>query len=423
MPNINATSGAANRQEVMALGDAELVDLYLGGSPDAFDPLYRRYRRQLVDAVRARVGDAALAEDIAHDAMLRAMEQLHRYDPARPLLPWLRTIALRIATDHYRKQRRLALRGDLADVCDIADEAQSPAAAVERRLLAAQDRRTLAEAMLDLAPRQREAVLLAYFHRSSPADAAARMGVTRNAFDQLLHRARANLRAAYLRLDPDGRQRLRTSLLGWWAAAAAATRWRARLYRVLCAVGGRAAPVVVGVALPMIVIGGAAGVLPSRDADAASGDSHTKTRTHLVRDVEHGRGRQRASASNRSAGAGQRDKQVDVRDARGRSDTSDSVRAPRGDGLSLGPATASASTARRGDEQRQRVEVTTPVAGKDQKTRYTANTKCSATVRRAVCDAERGVGHVVDQVEDATRPRRSPPAPGAAAAPDAGSSP
>src|SRR5688500_13501181 len=46
---------------------------------------------------RLGVRDADL-EDLAHDVFVVAHRQLERYDPERPLLPWLFGIAVRVAS-------------------------------------------------------------------------------------------------------------------------------------------------------------------------------------------------------------------------------------------------------------------------------------------------------------------------------------
>ena len=54
------------------------------------------------------VGDPALAEDVVQEALLRLMNSIHRYDPDRPLGPWLRTIVRNCARTEGGRQRRHA---------------------------------------------------------------------------------------------------------------------------------------------------------------------------------------------------------------------------------------------------------------------------------------------------------------------------
>lgn len=70
------------------------------------EPMYGPLFRRLASLCRKWVGDQS--EDIAQDALLRASEHLHEFDPERPLWPWLKVIAFRLALDHLRRERRQA---------------------------------------------------------------------------------------------------------------------------------------------------------------------------------------------------------------------------------------------------------------------------------------------------------------------------
>lgn len=53
-------------------------------------------------------------EDVTHDVFFEVHAKLDRYEPARPIRPWLFAFALRVASD-YRKlaRHRTELRGDV----------------------------------------------------------------------------------------------------------------------------------------------------------------------------------------------------------------------------------------------------------------------------------------------------------------------
>ena len=62
-----------------------------------FDYVWFTLRRH---GVRARD-----LEDLTHDVFVACARAWHRYDPARPLRPWLHGIAFRVASDHRRRGR------------------------------------------------------------------------------------------------------------------------------------------------------------------------------------------------------------------------------------------------------------------------------------------------------------------------------
>ena len=79
----------------------------------------------------------------------------------------------------------------LVHVGDIADPAATPAEQAERQSRDAQIRSALAA----LPARQREALVLNYYQELSNIEAAALMGISIDALESLLARARRNLRA------------------------------------------------------------------------------------------------------------------------------------------------------------------------------------------------------------------------------------
>jgi RNA polymerase sigma-70 factor (ECF subfamily) len=68
-------------------------------------------------------------EDLAHEVFLAAHQQFHRYDPSRPLKPWLFGFAFRIASHYRRKARR---ETPLLDADSISDEGPSPDSLLEK---------------------------------------------------------------------------------------------------------------------------------------------------------------------------------------------------------------------------------------------------------------------------------------------------
>ena len=62
-----------------------------------------------------------LAEDATQETFMRAWNAAERFDPDRPLAPWLLTIARRTALDVHRREHR-PTRGDHAEEQDVPVE-------------------------------------------------------------------------------------------------------------------------------------------------------------------------------------------------------------------------------------------------------------------------------------------------------------
>ncbi|MEO8888320.1 MAG: sigma-70 family RNA polymerase sigma factor [Jatrophihabitantaceae bacterium] len=91
---------------VAALSDeAVLVGLGLG-DPYLGAEFVRRFERRVIGLAVTMVGDRALAEDIAQEALLRAWRHAAIFDPGRAsVITWLLSITRNLAIDSLRRRR------------------------------------------------------------------------------------------------------------------------------------------------------------------------------------------------------------------------------------------------------------------------------------------------------------------------------
>lgn len=174
---------------ITELTDAALVQRALGDDEDAFGHLYRRFHPRLVRLIVRKTGDRALAEDIAQEALVRALDKLDTFDRSRPLWPWLKVIATNLAVDAGRKRSREV-------EWDPVDAAAAPAPDQP----SCEDEMVLAQVLSNLPDRQRVAVSLRYLQDWESSEAASFLGLSIPAFEQLLFRARKRLRLEYSRI-------------------------------------------------------------------------------------------------------------------------------------------------------------------------------------------------------------------------------
>ena len=84
------------------------------GEPIPFPRIYREYFREVSRSVR-RFGVAEChADDVTQDVFFAVHRALPRFDWSLRLMPWLKTIAYRIARDHRKagkNKEELSLRG------------------------------------------------------------------------------------------------------------------------------------------------------------------------------------------------------------------------------------------------------------------------------------------------------------------------
>jgi RNA polymerase sigma factor (sigma-70 family) len=135
----------------------------------------------------ARRGAGAQTEDLAAEAFAIAWRKW-RTLPADPL-PWLLRTALNLHANTQRKLRReLPL--------ELADSTAAPLAETHGIVASREQTRQVLQALADLTPRDREAILLTAWDRLTAAQAAVVCDCSPGAFRVRLHRARVALKLA-----------------------------------------------------------------------------------------------------------------------------------------------------------------------------------------------------------------------------------
>jgi RNA polymerase sigma-70 factor, ECF subfamily len=168
--------------------DQELMARAGQGDGRAFQALVRRHAGRAVALARRILGNDALAEEIAQDALLRVWIAAPRWRPQAAFRTWLYRIVVNLCLNAKRRPASLPLGA--AD--DIADPVPRPDAQLEQR---EQDQR-LASAIAALPDRQRAAIVLTYQEGLGNAEAAAVLDTSLSSFEALLVRAKRALRAA-----------------------------------------------------------------------------------------------------------------------------------------------------------------------------------------------------------------------------------
>lgn len=173
------------------VSDAELVIAAEAGDKAAFGELTWRHRPLAVGVCSRFLGDPELATDVVQEAVLVALVELPRLADPERFGSWLCGISLNIARQRLRRRDRLAEVPLDAVTYQMAwaDRDSDPAEAAEQTEL----RRRVQLAIADLAPGQREAVLLFYLHGLSYREVAMELSISVNAVKARLHQARAAL--------------------------------------------------------------------------------------------------------------------------------------------------------------------------------------------------------------------------------------
>jgi RNA polymerase sigma-70 factor (ECF subfamily) len=172
----------------IAVDEQRLAERATRGDAQAFAGLVSRYQHA-VYRLCLRYG-AEEAQDLAQETFMRAFVHRERFDPARPVLPWLLTIARRLCIDRIRKHKPLLAEDDRP--LDPPDEHPDAEASLATREQLGQ----LKQAHSKLADGQREAIALYHWEGLSYDEIAKIMNVPIGTVMTWLHRGRAQLKKA-----------------------------------------------------------------------------------------------------------------------------------------------------------------------------------------------------------------------------------
>jgi RNA polymerase sigma-70 factor (ECF subfamily) len=155
----------------------------------AFAELIRHHFDRIYRIAWRVLGGAADAEDVAQEAFLKAWTAPGQIRDARAIGAWLSRVATNLALDRLRR-RRPDTPGELPDLAD-------PAAAADRGLQRTSLEAEVAAALTALPDRQRAALVLVHFEGLGNVEAAEMLGVSVEAVESLLARARRSLKLAF----------------------------------------------------------------------------------------------------------------------------------------------------------------------------------------------------------------------------------
>lgn len=82
------------------------IEAVRGGDPGAYDYLVAKHSRRALSVAWGIVRDAAEAEDLVQEALVRAYEKLDRFRAGEPFGPWLFRIVTNLALDVVRHRTR-----------------------------------------------------------------------------------------------------------------------------------------------------------------------------------------------------------------------------------------------------------------------------------------------------------------------------
>ncbi|RWX81092.1 RNA polymerase sigma factor [Neorhizobium lilium] len=167
--------------------DGELVKGVAAGDPAAMRTMVARKLPRFLALANRMLADPAEAEDVVQETFLRIWKHAGGWRQGRARFDtWAHRVTINLCYDRLRKRRDVLM----AEPPEQMDQAPLPDAGLTGR--EAESRR-VDKALLGLAPRQREAIILVYYQDMSNQEAANVMQISVDALESLLARGRRAL--------------------------------------------------------------------------------------------------------------------------------------------------------------------------------------------------------------------------------------
>jgi len=174
--------------------DHELMLEVRNGSVEKLGRLFERHHKYLYNFFLRSLGDRVTSEDLVQEVFLRILNYRHTYRPDGEFLPWLFAIARNARIDHYRNQDKIVVYSEA--VSKHATDASDPESDASHQ----GDVAILQQALAQLTPEKREALILSRFQDLRYQDIGKILGCSVNAVKVRVFRALQDLRENFYAL-------------------------------------------------------------------------------------------------------------------------------------------------------------------------------------------------------------------------------
>jgi RNA polymerase sigma-70 factor (ECF subfamily) len=155
----------------------ELMEAVVANTPGAFDSLCTRFRPLIFSTIYRVVNNAPDTEDVAQEVLVTIWKKSSTWDPSKgSLSTWIASIARNRAIDVIRKKnRRSQYQKKYQEQSNIESRRYEESAC--EQLLQFEAQRITRDAVVKLAPEQREVIELAYFQGLTQLETSERTGL------------------------------------------------------------------------------------------------------------------------------------------------------------------------------------------------------------------------------------------------------
>lgn len=194
--NVEDDSGTIDSMPSFGMGelDSEHGVVLKDWTAQDFANIYVRFRPHLISHARKFIREESQAEEVVQDAFLYLMTALPDLDSELGVLKFLKWKTRLLCLDVIRAQGANPIFGASL----LEDATPSSSADLTESIERADDAAIVRLALAQLSPRHREALVATVFEEKSTQQVAKEMGLSENAFRQLLLRARRTFKTVFV---------------------------------------------------------------------------------------------------------------------------------------------------------------------------------------------------------------------------------
>lgn len=176
-----------------------MVQRIVEGEQELFTELVRVHQTLVFRTCMGLTHSKEDAEDLTQEVFISAYLQLDRFKGESKLSTWLYRMAVNASLNHIRSSKKRSIFQRIEgfftrEKTEVTTVALPVTDNPEQQLIAAQESKAIERAIDALPEKQRVAFTLSRYDELPQAEIAAIMGISEGAIEQLLQRAKANLR-------------------------------------------------------------------------------------------------------------------------------------------------------------------------------------------------------------------------------------
>lgn len=138
-------------------------------TPEQSEQIFRDYHDKVLHLIYGKINNYTLAEDLTSDVFLKVYSKLDTFDDTKASIStWIYRIAQNTVIDYFRTRKVYSeVPEEIAEESEIDDE-----------LLNNETLDALADALAELPERDRDLIILHYYHGLTLKEAAERIGMS-----------------------------------------------------------------------------------------------------------------------------------------------------------------------------------------------------------------------------------------------------